>query len=247
MNIPWELFIPLLAGHIIGDFWLQTDLIVQNRRHKVLWIFIHAGIVAITTWFIVGDFANIAVLILIFLAHVIIDGGKKLFYNMSNIKTGRNSINTIVIDQILHVISVLIIAFVLERYSYYYSFWLELFSFKYLQFLIIISGVILTVRAAGFLIEKHLTNFAINFKEELHKGGKTIGHLERMLIFIFIFAGIPEGIGFLIAAKSVFRIGELRQPEHRKQSEYIMIGSLYSFTYAILLAYLTKFMFNWLG
>ena len=247
MNTPWELFIPLLAGHIVGDFWLQTDIIVKNRKHDVLWIFIHAGIVALATWVIVGDFANIGVLLSVFVAHTLIDGGKRIVENLYDGKLVLQDVRVVVIDQLLHILSLFIIALVLASYSYYYSYWLEIFSYKYLQFLVLLSGLIFTVRAAGFMIDKHLSKFEMDLDNELKLGGQTIGRLERILIFIFVIVGIPQGIGFLIAAKSIFRIGELKKSEHRRQSEYIMIGSLYSFTYAILLAYITKYIIHWLG
>ncbi len=44
-----------------------------------------------------------------------------------------------------------------------------------------------------------------------------------------------EGIGFLLAAKSVFRFGELTKAKEVKITEYVMIGTLSSFTIAILL------------
>jgi hypothetical protein len=47
--------------------------------------------------------------------------------------------------------------------------------------------------------------------------------------------GCMEGIGFLLAAKSIFRFGELTKPREVKITEYVMIGTLSSFTIAILL------------
>ena len=43
-----------------------------------------------------------------------------------------------------------------------------------------------------------------------------------------------EGVGFLIAAKSVFRFGDLSKAKDRKLTEYILIGTLLSFGLAIL-------------
>jgi hypothetical protein len=42
-----------------------------------------------------------------------------------------------------------------------------------------------------------------------------------------------QAIGFLIAAKSVFRFGDLSQSKDRKLTEYILIGTLLSFGIAI--------------
>jgi len=50
---------------------------------------------------------------------------------------------------------------------------------------------------------------------------------------MFILVGEPAGIGFLAAAKSVFRIGELKESTDRNLAEYILIGTLMSFTIAM--------------
>ena len=44
------------------------------------------------------------------------------------------------------------------------------------------------------------------------------------------------GVGFLVAAKSIFRFGELKDSENRKQAEYIIIGTFTSFLLAIVLS-----------
>src|SRR5699024_1678830 len=56
-----------------------------------------------------------------------------------------------------------------------------------------------------------------------------IGMLERVFIFVFIITGNWEGIGFLLAAKSIFRFGDLKDSKDRNLTEYILIGTLLSF------------------
>ena len=91
-----------------------------------------------------------------------------------------------------------------------------------------------------------MVRFAAELAEEvkqgLPRGGKIIGMLERLLAFMFVLAGKPEGVGFVIAAKSVFRIGALTNREDRDHAEYIMIGTLRSFTYALIIAFSTKWL-----
>lgn len=70
----------------------------------------------------------------------------------------------------------------------------------------------------------------------LTNGGMVIGYLERLLIAIFILTGEFSGVGFLIAAKSIFRFGELKDGENRKQAEYIIIGTFASFLLAIIIS-----------
>jgi len=75
----------------------------------------------------------------------------------------------------------------------------------------------------------------------LANGGYWIGIGERTLIYLFILSGVPEGIGFLVAAKSIFRFGEIKEPEQRELAEYILIGTLMSFTAATLVGIATKY------
>lgn len=69
--------------------------------------------------------------------------------------------------------------------------------------------------------------------ESLQHAGKYIGILERLFVFAFVLTGHWEAVGFLIAAKSVFRFGDLKESRDLKLTEYILIGTLLSFGIAI--------------
>jgi hypothetical protein len=118
--------------------------------------------------------------------------------------------------------------------------WLRAFTGIGYAPLVVLAGFITTVRDSGFLIEK----FAKRLTEQngleldgLVNGGKLIGQLERALIFLFIFIGQPAGIGFLVAAKSILRFEEAKR---QKLAEYVLIGTLLSFSLAIATASVTK-------
>jgi hypothetical protein len=68
----------------------------------------------------------------------------------------------------------------------------------------------------------------------LENAGQLIGMIERVLVLVFIFVGQWEGVGFLLAAKSVFRFGDLKDARDTKLTEYVLIGSLLSFGMAII-------------
>ena len=70
-----------------------------------------------------------------------------------------------------------------------------------------------------------------NSEDSLESAGKYIGILERL--FVFILLNQWSAIGLLIAAKSVFRFGDLSRAKDRKLTEYILIGTLISFGLAI--------------
>ncbi|MBA3073294.1 MAG: hypothetical protein FP831_06845 [Anaerolineae bacterium] len=89
-----------------------------------------------------------------------------------------------------------------------------------------------------------MKDFYVKVKKEpvegLKEGGKMIGWLERLLIFVFVLTGQYAGVGFLIAAKSVFRFGELKESENRKEAEYIIIGTFISFLFALAVSILAR-------
>ena len=62
------------------------------------------------------------------------------------------------------------------------------------------------------------------------------------MIFILILTGQAQGIGFLIAAKSVLRFGAVKQ--EARLSEYVIIGTLASFGWAIVAASATIALMN---
>ena len=77
--------------------------------------------------------------------------------------------------------------------------------------------------------------------ESLQDAGKYIGILERLFVLAFVVTEHWEAIGFLIAAKSVFRFGDLRQSKDRKLTEYILIGTLLSFAMALTTGVLVRY------
>ncbi len=80
----------------------------------------------------------------------------------------------------------------------------------------------------------------VSDNESLEDAGTYIGILERLLVFVFIILNQWAAVGFLIAAKSVFRFGDLSAAKERKLTEYVLIGTLISFGIAII----TGIMFN---
>ncbi len=72
----------------------------------------------------------------------------------------------------------------------------------------------------------------------LTQAGRVIGRIERFLAFLFVLMGTIDAIGFLMAAKSLLRFDELRKSADRMESEYIIIGTLMSFAYALSVGWL---------
>jgi len=108
---------------------------------------------------------------------------------------------------------------------------------------ILLIGWLITAPLGGAVVGRITRRYTIP-SDGLPGGGRTIGLLERTLILLLILAGEPGGVGFLIAAKSILRFdaaskGAEDRETTQKISEYIIIGTLASFTWAFATGFLT--------
>ena len=85
--------------------------------------------------------------------------------------------------------------------------------------------------------------------EQRLRGGRVIGILERWLIFGFVVAGHPTAAAFIVSAKSILRFPELSERARHGAdgendldtvTEYLLLGSLVSWTIAVLPAVLFR-------
>ncbi|MDI6719871.1 MAG: hypothetical protein QMD46_09705 [Methanomicrobiales archaeon] len=105
-----------------------------------------------------------------------------------------------------------------------------------LHVLIILAAYLLVVWPSGPLIGRIIQRWkrtppsaAPEQRKSLDKAGRWIGYLERILILTFVLLQEYTAIGFLVTAKSIFRFEATRQ-----EGEYILLGTLLSFSVAIL-------------
>lgn len=115
-----------------------------------------------------------------------------------------------------------------------------------LSALVLVIGVLVTVWLGGPVVGRIVAPYADQLKNEpgLTEGGRMIGYSERLLIFVFVLADAPTAIGFLVTAKSIFRFGEVTGEAKRKHAEYVIIGTLVSFAYAVTLSYLVRWILH---
>lgn len=116
--------------------------------------------------------------------------------------------------------------------------------------LTVVAGGYVTVEWGRCWLERAIQPFAasVSFYEGadrgLPDGGRMIGRLERLLIYLFVLIDAPTAIGFLVTAKSILRFGEIKDRESHRLAEYIIIGTLMSFGFATLSAYLVRLIFG---
>lgn len=81
--------------------------------------------------------------------------------------------------------------------------------------------------------------------------GLFIGYLERLLIILFIILKEYTAIGLIIASKSILRFNDIKQditediPDKvDKRSEYILLGTMLSLTFGMLIGLLASIKFS---
>ncbi|HDL19565.1 MAG TPA: hypothetical protein ENH29_10960 [Bacteroidetes bacterium] len=119
-----------------------------------------------------------------------------------------------------------------------------------ISFLFILAGYILSILGVDYLIQ-FILNRLLNLEEDdelknrIRSGMKTVGRYigwtERFLIFTMILVGTYSGIGFILAAKSLLRMGNFSSEiSEKKFSEYVIFGTLLSFSLAFFLALVVR-------
>jgi len=225
------LLIKLLLAHCIGDFVLQPQKWVKHKekhalksRYLYLHVAVHALLLLLLTGFESSYFLTIA---LITVSHLVIDGIKLM-------KPIANQRILFLLDQVAHLA---ILFWAANNWSLDFDIqpYCTSENMLFVLFILLLTAVTSVGLKVFFsLWEKDLAE--INKKDgSLENAGRYIGMLERLFVFTFIVIDQWEGIGFLLAAKSVFRIGDLTKANDRKLTEYILIGTLLSFGIAILL------------
>lgn len=223
------ILILLLCAHCLGDFLLQTRAMAKNK-HKPAVLALHALVHGALVWLLLQQWGGWQLPVMAAGAHLLIDFVKT---------RAPASSKAFAWDQAAHLLSLAGLAWLSLHAG-----WTLPFAGRGWPWIVGLAGFVAVVRGAGFFVGAVADeliaanpNLAETIKTGLRDGGKQIGRLERALIFAFIMAGEPAGIGVLVAAKSILRFEEAKQ---QPVAEYVLIGSLWSFGLAMALAWLTR-------
>lgn len=226
----------LLAAHLLADFLLQPRSWIESKRRDGLGgphLYYHTGSVTALTWLLLGDWSHFVLPLFIGATHLAIDRWK-----ISRPDKARY----FVADQLGH------LAMILAGWIWYSGIGGESYAFaKTLlsdpSFWVVSISYIIVIWPFGYLValitdrwHRELGEGESDRLRGLGNAGMWIGRTERFLILTFILLNQYGAIGFLIAAKSIFRFsGKLEDNRDRKEAEYILIGTLLSFALAVTL------------
>lgn len=234
------ILIKLIAAHLTGDFLFQSDRMCaykfsNNTTAKYKALIFHAFIQAGLAYIFAAQWGYWIIPAVIGVSHFVIDW-------LKTISTKKDFVS-LIWDQLAHFCVIICLWWFAFAKMPQVDMANEIFS---TNLWLIATAYISVLTPTSILIksfieyEKWMPSNASS--QGLPNAGKWIGYLERILILTFIFTDNIEGIGFLLAAKSVFRFGELNKAKDIKITEYVLIGTFASFTIAILIG----FVVNWL-
>jgi len=246
-----NLFLILIIGHLLADFVLQTDNIVNGKKElKGIYFFlhwVHLFIVLVIGMHLFFNFKMVLILSsIISIIHVFLDFVKEiiviLYKRRFSCKEEALNIVTFFIDQFVHIIvlittwrvltnmfSVTISQQCLKIYNYLFPCGLlEIINTKTLTTII----VYLTVTFGGAIVVRLVIDqICGNLSKDQKRVGKYIGIFERALILtIIIYNGAIESVAFVLAAKSIARYKDL---DNKEFSEYFLLGTLLSTLVAV--------------
>lgn len=227
MNPLISLFFPMLACHLIADFWFQPASWVKHKREygwKSNKLMLHVFIASCLPTLFAFELKLWWFIPVIFLTHYLIDVVKSKV---------TNNMWVFLADQLLHIGILWILS----------TFFSDVAIQKgLLHFWIYACGFILITNPMGIVTGMFLKSVTKSASNSIQLNASAwIGIFERILIVIFVTSGQIQAIGFLVAAKSIFRFSEIQQDRNQK-AEYFLLGTLVSFTLAVVLG----FAMNWL-
>lgn len=240
-----ETLLALTTAHFLADFTFQTPTMVRRKREPQ-WFVAHIVIVTVLALLLSGSL-DPRVWLVIGVTHAAMDFIK--------VRLMGDGLRPFLIDQGVHL--AVIVGVTLWRPDTVADGWIGTLAtpvqLLVYQAMVIVAALAVTVKAGGILVAKTLEHIArpspkasdvvapavdsaVGDKTEadargLPGGGETIGALERALILLFLLIGQPEGIGLMLAAKSVLRFSDRNARAH---TEYVIIGTMLSFGWALL-------------
>ena len=236
------LFLKLFTAHLAGDYLVQSNRVAREKHRPAmlaLHLLAHGALLALVGLTEPASPRLWLALLGVLLAHAAIDAW--------TIRVANRGLGLLAIDQSLHLLSLLAGAMIV----------MPDLAGEALQAIgaasrrpgpwLLAGGALLAVPAGATVVSRTIQPFREALTDEsrerqsgLERAGTWIGLLERLVVFLAVLARAELIIGFVIAAKAVLRLPEVRETHSRKLAEYYLVGSLASLAWALLVAYLVR-------
>ena len=240
-----EFLVLFLLGHVLGDFYFQTDIMAAKKEKSVKWVLIHSLVYALIMFAVCLPVMNAAIAVGAAMAsvfHLMIDLLKYRSLKSAAKKGDRTHSlerKAFFADQALHLFGILVIAYMMVLKGPLGLSWEPIHEFFHYTgvpealFRSIVLVLLLVHKPANMIIQKLLFPYKPDIDEEKtsNNAGRFIGTIERIIMVIFLFIGEYAAIGLVLTAKSIARYDRISK--EKDFAEYYLLGTLSSTLLAI--------------
>ncbi|SFU94531.1 DUF3307 domain-containing protein [Halomonas korlensis] len=235
-----SLLFGLVLAHLVGDFVLQPGGWVEERyrlkqrsrklaQHALVHGLLAAGVlmIAVLNAPTRGPFAILLASLALAASHWLIDVAKA--------HVNPQQLRWFLLDQALHLLVIVTL----------WLSWIASGQPLVVATVWLMTPQILGLATAYLLVTRPMSiaialvmrrwNHQLEDTGTLADAGARIGMLERFLVLTLVLLDQLIAVGFLLAAKSVLRFGDLREAQDRKLTEYVLLGTLLSVSATLIL------------
>ncbi len=232
------LLVLLIAGHVLADFLVQTESVAREKetgtgallRHGMATLVTHA--VLLVPYRSAGVLLGVAALAVI---HTFADWARRVLER----GIPERALPGFLLDQLGHLAVVVLLWWLFVRAGVHENpaaWFTRDVAAVTARVLVVASGYAFCWKGGTAVVRKLLARYpqVLPATTEVGRGeyamGRTIGVLERFVVFTLVLFGQWGALGFVIAAKSIARFKEL---ENQSFADYYLMGTLASVFSAI--------------
>lgn len=236
-----EIFLIVLLGHVIGDFYVQTEKIAREKEEQYRYVLLHCVLYACTMAVVILPVFSQKMFVMAIAAAIVHFAVDSIKYLLAGIYQKHHAIdriykrNEFLTDQILHLATLVLLAYVTAGTGNPLT---EMPCLKAFFAGIGVSEVLLVRWILALLLIDKLANILIQkligmYRPADQEGAETntnagcfIGVIERIIMLVLIAIGEFGTIGLVLTAKSIARYDRISKEQ--SFAEYYLLGTLLS-------------------
>lgn len=239
------LFLALLVSHLLGDFVVQSDQMVTQKGEKQLGAYaVHSTfhlLLAVVSVIVFMPRLLTPPLFAMLVVLVAVHSGVDYANDRSATRWPKARPLIFVVDQLVHLLTILLL---LIFFSGAVPDWLETAGAwvqqSRVEILTVLATYLATVFGGSYMVDLLLpgpttddeTESTLKTNDELRRGGKYIGWVERFIVVSAVVAGSLEAVGLVLTAKSIVAALRLKGADPRV-GDYFLLGTLISLSIAL--------------
>lgn len=229
----------IILGHLLGDFYLQTDKIATKKKTMPGYMLLHCFLYSIVMYIVMiiltkNINVSIEITCIISIVHTVTDIVKNKIY----VKIQKYEAAVFMVDQVVHFFSLMVMGVIYKNYIITDILQYPFKGYTIGQWTTIMIAVLICWKPASILVALIFREIPMTIEQadlettgssaedrENVKIGSLIGILEREIILLLGLMGQYGAVGFVLTAKSLARYKQL---EKKAFAEKYLVGTLLS-------------------